>query len=104
MGSPWGPSSGTRPPRTRCLRTVTGASCVARAAVSDYRRCCVGLAQFSRPEYGLSGIRGGILGTGRLQHRQILIVGCVPMKIETETRRRGEGGSIIERKRREIYT
>lgn len=35
------------------------------------------LAQFSRPEFGLSeiglsGIRGGTLGTGRLQHRYII--------------------------------
>lgn len=60
----------------------------------------VGLAQFSLPENGLSGIRGGILGTGRLQHRQILSVGCVPMKFKTEARR---GERIIEWKKREIY-
>lgn len=39
-----------------------------------YSRCTQELrflAQLSRPEYGLSGIRGGIVGTGRLQNRQI---------------------------------
>jgi len=52
--------------------------------------CCVGLAQFSRPEYGLSGIRGGILGTGRLQHRQILSVGRVSTKFRAEARHGGK--------------
>ncbi|CAL1684091.1 unnamed protein product [Lasius platythorax] len=70
--------------RTRSLLmlswTVTGTRGIVSYAAA------VGLAQFSRPENGLSGIRGGILGTGRLQHRQILNVGCVPTKFKTEAR------------------
>lgn len=60
--------------RTRSLLMLSWIVIGTRDIVSY--AAAVGLAQFSRPENGLSGIRGGILGTGRLQHRQILSVGC----------------------------